>query len=153
MPDNRSWKKRKPTFCVDLAWARGWWILRINVLHVWIRYQKQRWFFVWPRKLRPSVCEQWHSQGGHGQTSLAPRRRWKLAFVSGFWGLCPQTPTGALSLDDPAGASPRSPVLSPCSKFLATPLSVVKLQGVLNEFTLMRTVQPPSGTKLRTRAI
>ena len=43
-----------------------------------------------------------------------PRRSWKLAFVSGFWGLCPQTPTGALPLD-PAGGlpSPRSPLLSP----------------------------------------
>jgi len=45
---------------------------------------------------------------------MSPRRRWKLAFVFGFWGLRLQIPTGALTLD-PAG---------PRSKFLGTPLTV-----------------------------
>jgi len=37
-----------------------------------------------------------------GDVGACPRRSWKLAFVSGFWGLRRQTHAGALSLD-PAG--------------------------------------------------
>ena len=48
----------------------------------------------------------------------------KDRYISSFWRLRPQTPTGALPLD-PAGGLPstRPPVLPPFSKFLAMPLS------------------------------
>ena len=46
-----------------------------------------------------------------------PRRSWKLAFVSGFWGLGPHTITGALHLET---------LFVPRSKFLATPLLVIQ---------------------------
>jgi len=49
-----------------------------------------------------------------GDMSACLPRRWKLAFVSGFWGLCPQIPTEALPLD-PAGGlpSPKPSLLPP----------------------------------------
>jgi len=61
-----------------------------------------------------------------------PRRSWKLACVFGFWELCPQTPTGALSLDPAEGIpSPRPPVLSHLANFwlplLANPVSASDL--------------------------
>jgi len=45
-------------------------------------------------------------------------------YVSSFWGLCPQTPTGALPLDPAGGLPSPDPVLFPLSKFLATPLPI-----------------------------
>ena len=56
-----------------------------------------------------------------------------LTVISDFWGLCPQTSTGALP-PDPAGGllSPRS--VYPLNKILATPLYVSKktLQFTMN---------------------
>jgi len=55
--------------------------------------------------------KQWRSQGGH--ICMFPRRSWKLAFVSGFWGLRPRPPPG-LCPWTPLGDFPRPPsVLSP----------------------------------------
>jgi len=64
------------------------------------------------------VIEQWRSQGEHG--CMSPRRSWKLAFVSGFWGLRLQIPTGALPLDLAGGLPFPDPLFCPpISKFLA----------------------------------
>ena len=41
------------------------------------------------------------------------RRRWKLGFVSGFWGLRPQIPTGALPLDPAGGLPSPDPLFCP----------------------------------------
>ena len=43
-------------------------------------------------------------------------------YVSSFWGLCSQTPTGDLPLDAAGGLPPPDPLFCPLSKFLATAL-------------------------------
>jgi len=64
------------------------------------------------------------AKGGH--RCMSHRRTWKIAFVSGFSGLCPQTATRALPLDPAAGLLSPRPNLVPYSKFLATPLSATQ---------------------------
>jgi len=64
------------------------------------------------------------SQGGEGGGCMVPRRSWKLAFVSGFWRLCPR-PSPGLCPWTPMGTSvPQTPSIVPHSKFLATPLMI-----------------------------
>jgi len=46
-------------------------------------------------------------------------------YVFSFWGLRPQPRTGTLPLDPAGGFRPSDPVLSPLSKFLATPLETI----------------------------
>jgi len=80
-------------------------------------------------KLLPSGV----AKGGHG--CLSPRRSWKLAFVSSFWGLSPQTPTGAMPLD-PAGGlpSPRPPLLPPVANSRLRSCSSPSTVAFLNSF-------------------
>ena len=102
-------------------------------------------------KLLPSGV----AKGGHG--CLSPRRSWKLAFVSSFWGLSPQTPTGAMPLVpagglpsprprpqtptgamplDPAGGlpSPRPPLLPPVANSRLRSCSSPSTVAFLNSF-------------------
>ena len=59
-------------------------------------------------------------------------------YVSSFWRLCLRTPTGALPWTSLGASIPRPPVLSPLSKFLATPLTMtfstnISLKLVINK--------------------
>ena len=60
----------------------------------------------------------------HQWRSMSPRRSWKLAFVSGFWGRRPWTPLRDFRPPDLLFCPPRS-------KFLDTPLCIIIVELVL----------------------
>jgi len=83
-------------------------------------YHWEFWDLILIRVMYFSFMNSGVAKGGHRY--MSPRRSWKLAFVSGFWGFRPQTPLGLCPwtlLGDF-----RSPYTQfvPRSKSLATPL-------------------------------
>ena len=59
--------------------------------------------------------------------------------ISGFWGLRPQTPTGALPLDPAGGRGDLGdPLCPPYLQTLATPLENASEGNNFNDFTVFR---------------
>ena len=52
-----------------------------------------------------------------------------MTVISGFWGLCPQTLTGALPLDSAVRLPFPDPLYAPLNKILAIPLPLRAMNG------------------------